>query len=101
MRSLYTGMCRARHAAVPQVLAQSKEKCQDVSWHNTLAQLRNTTFDGKQASRQWFFQTCSEFGWVGPSSSSHHPCVYLHLTIVTTSLSVVYMAYVVTHGHVK
>ena len=37
--------------------------CVDASYKDSVEQLSVTKFDGRSASRQWFFMTCLEFGY--------------------------------------
>lgn len=43
--------------------------CMEVSYATTLAEMRNATFDGLKAARQWYYQTCNEFGYFQTSAS--------------------------------
>ncbi|GLE05727.1 hypothetical protein PINS_up014775 [Pythium insidiosum] len=39
----------------------------------TVNVLRETAFDGESSSRQWFYQTCNEFGYFQTTNSAHSP----------------------------
>ncbi|KAJ0395688.1 hypothetical protein ATCC90586_007927 [Pythium insidiosum] len=39
----------------------------------TVNVLRETAFDGESSSRQWFYQTCNEFGYFQTTTSRHSP----------------------------
>jgi len=43
--------------------------CMEVSYAETLEEMRNTSFDGFKAARQWYYQTCNEFGYFQTSAS--------------------------------
>jgi serine protease 16 len=41
----------------------STKYCTEISDSDSIAQLKNTTFDGVRSMRQWVFMTCNEFGF--------------------------------------
>ena len=54
---------------LPAVAEDGEAACMDVSYAKTLAEMRNATFDGFKAARQWYYQTCNEFGYFQTSAS--------------------------------
>jgi Serine carboxypeptidase S28 len=38
-----------------------------------IGELKNATFNGESAARQWQYQTCNEFGWFQTASSGSQP----------------------------
>ncbi|RHY98278.1 hypothetical protein DYB37_008106 [Aphanomyces astaci] len=59
------------------VTTQSKKACLDSSFqgtaNGTVEVLRDITFNGHSSSRQWFFQTCNEFGYFQTTTSATSP----------------------------
>ncbi|KAG9406486.1 Thymus-specific serine protease [Aphanomyces cochlioides] len=59
------------------VKAQSKKSCLDSTFqgspNGTVEVLSQTAFDGQSSSRQWFYQTCNEFGYFQTTTSSASP----------------------------
>jgi pimeloyl-ACP methyl ester carboxylesterase len=49
------------------------EECLDVSFVNSVKYLANPEFDGSSAMRQWFYQTCREFGYFQTTTSQESP----------------------------
>ncbi|KAL1505364.1 hypothetical protein ABEB36_004948 [Hypothenemus hampei] len=45
------------------MLNSSNTECTDYKYENLLADWRNTTIDRSLIMRQWFYQTCTEFGF--------------------------------------
>lgn len=75
-----------------QYLKASGSECMDVSWSNSKAALSQEAFDGESASRQWYFQTCNEFGYYQTSSGKDNPfgtytprCARLNYVLLLTS----------------
>lgn len=50
----------------------SNEKCLKGNYADSLEDLMNTNYT-TQYLRQWFYQSCSEFGWFQTSTSGDHP----------------------------
>lgn len=57
--------------------AQDHDICVDSKFEGeknaTIDVLMERTFDGHSSSRQWFYQTCNEFGYFQTSASPHSP----------------------------
>ena len=90
-----------RYASAQQVMTDFKDSCMDVSYSEMVDQMRNASLKGPVGggSRQWVFQTCTEFGMrrqklnrtffsLSPSS------VFSALSLSSSSLYVL-----VTHTH--
>jgi len=64
------------YIAVNDFFMQSQElECQDVSYIDSVFQLQNTTIDllTGVGMRQWYYQTCTEFGYYQTTDSSNQP----------------------------
>lgn len=54
----------------------SEDDCADASFGSDVELHRNSSWDSvatRSAMRQWFFQTCNEFGWFETSGSRFQP----------------------------
>jgi len=54
-------------------LVENGESCIDISWEDSIAELSITQFDGESSYRQWFYQTCNEFGYYQTTTSENQP----------------------------
>ena len=54
----------------------------EVSYKDTLRTMKNITFDGVSNMRQWYYQTCNEFGYFQTTTSKEQP--FHALTQLTT-----------------
>jgi len=54
-------------------LKENNETCVDSSWDKMIGEMKNSSFDGKKAGRQWTYQTCNEFGYFQTASSPDQP----------------------------
>ena len=61
---------------------QTGVSCMEVSYKDTLQTMKNITFDGTSNMRQWYYQTCNEFGYFQTTSSKNQP--FRALTQLTT-----------------
>lgn len=51
-----------------------KERCLQSSYEDdVVAPLKNITFDGESAMRQWIWQSCNEFGFFQTTTGTGHP----------------------------
>merc|ERR1719348_1054301 len=56
------------------------KKCLDASYQNKVSLMKKTTYEdpgtripGDVGNRQWFYQTCTEFGWYQSSDQAGYP----------------------------
>jgi Serine carboxypeptidase S28 len=65
--------------------AAASETCLETSWSDMIGELKNATFNGESAARQWQYQTCNEFGWFQTASSGNQPFFAFRDTLNTAS----------------
>jgi hypothetical protein len=55
---------QAGYTAAQQLITDFKDQCMDVSYTGMISQMQNTSLQSGVAggSRQWVWQTCTEFG---------------------------------------
>ncbi|KAM9318951.1 thymus-specific serine protease [Pholidichthys leucotaenia] len=66
----------ARYVAVAHLMMDTFSiKCLDASFSKNIRDMTNTSWDGPAAGggRQWFYQTCSEFGFYQSTDSPNQP----------------------------
>ena len=52
------------------LLAKEGGKCFDTSYSESIKDLKNTTWSGAEGGRQWFYQVCTEFGYLQSSQAN-------------------------------
>ena len=52
------------------LLAKEGGKCYDTSYSESIKDLKNTTWSGAEGGRQWFYQVCTEFGYLQSSQAN-------------------------------
>ena len=49
---------------------KGEKKCFDTSYKKYVEDLKNTTWNDKESDRQWFYQVCTEFGYLQSSQAN-------------------------------
>jgi hypothetical protein len=76
MTSDAIGDSLSRYASLNSLILQTySQSCLDASYNNSIAELKETSWNSSASvgGRQWFWQTCTEFGFFQSSDSNMQP----------------------------